>query len=168
MVDADRESLLRDLVQEFSEALGEAAPTWRDGHARWGLYRRIGALPGAAESLLRAAEIEPDVSIASAIVVMMLERVDASERSRWVDVLDPSVRRFSEVRSRELGIFESLGSGFNSDYIDSNTVEDWSDWLQLRVVQSVRNNHVLSVLFSHGRTKKIRRLAGEALDGSGR
>ncbi|WP_280716988.1 hypothetical protein [Kitasatospora sp. MAP5-34] len=164
---ADGDPVLGDLVRELGALVALEIPDWRDEHARWGLYSRAGEHPEAVDLLRRAVAVDPDPSLASAVVVMMLERIDSSQRAQWVGMLDPSVRRFSEVRSRELGLLESVRSGDDLDSIDSNTVDGWSDWLQRRVAESARDGRVLSLLSRHARTKRIRRIAGEALDGLG-
>ena len=164
---ADSDSAFGDLVRELGALVGLEVPDWRDEHARWGLYRRAGEDPEGLDLLRRAVAVDPDPSLASAVVVMMLERIESSQRDRWVGMLDPSVRKFSEVRSRELGLLESVRSGNDLDSIDSNTVEGWSDWLQCRVAESARDGRVLSVLSRHARTKRIRRIAGETLGGLG-
>lgn len=152
--------MLEMLIQRLADATGEDVPDFRDGHARWRLYQLTAERMDASELLKKAAEIESDLSIASAIVVMMLERVDPSERQQWVEVLDPSVRSFAERRTRELEILESIDSAaVGSDL----SVDDWSDWLQRKVAQSTRDALVLSILADSGRTKRIRRLASEAL-----
>ena len=159
-VDADREADLQALVQELGDLIGREVPNWRDGHARWELYMYAAARPEAQSALRRTIAGDPDFSLASAVVVLMLDRVDPKERDRWTSILDPSVRGFSETRSRELEILESLRSG---DTLDSDTIQNWSDWLQRKVVDSVRDEHILSVLSQFARTKRIRQLAQDAL-----
>lgn len=151
------------LLRQLADIIGQDVPDCRDGHARWGLYRQVATQPGAAVLLRKAAEAEADPSISSAIVVMMLERIDPSERRQWVEVLDPSVRSFSEIRSRELEIFESLVSNTARREISPDILAAWSDWLQRKVVESIRDERLLSDLAEFGRTKRIRRLAREAL-----
>ena len=164
-MDAEFDFILHDLVQRLARAVaGGTASAWRDEHARWDLYRQAATIPQATELLRQVVEIEPVGSLASAAVVMMLERVIPSERIGWIEVLDPSVRSYPEVRARELGILEVVSSGVLRDGVNADTVEDWSDWLQRRVAESSGNRQILSVLADHARTKKIRRLAQEALD----
>ncbi|MEU6310671.1 hypothetical protein [Streptomyces sp. NPDC047014] len=164
MVAADRETL-EALIKELAEALGDDLPSWRDGHARWDIYRRISLKAGAVDNLRRAVEIEPDAPIASAIVVMMLEHLDPSTRAEWVEMLHPSVRPFSAVRARELETLESL-SAPSVPRVDKTALEGWSDWLQLRIVESVTDRRILSTMAEQGRTKRIRRVAAERLTGA--
>lgn len=135
---------------------------WTDGHARWELYRSAAGQPEAAELLLAAVQAETDLPLSSSVVVMMLEKVPAGERRRWVDALDPAVRDFAEQRSAELAVLDSLAQGDSS--FDAGDVEAWSDWLQLRVAQAGTDGdgNVLDVLAGHGRTKRIRRHAAES------
>ncbi|WP_328343524.1 hypothetical protein OG873_29390 [Streptomyces violaceus] len=67
--------------------------------------------PGALPLLFEAVSLEPDGPLASGVVGEVLERVPADERERWVRILDPSVRAFSERRARVLGVLESLRQG---------------------------------------------------------
>ncbi|WP_149030224.1 hypothetical protein [Kitasatospora sp. MBT66] len=160
MVGAERETL-KELIQELASTLGLDASSWQDGHGRWEIYRRAADHPGVVEKMYRAVEIEPDPSISSAAVVMMLERVDCSTRARWVELIQPQVRKFAEIRARELDIFESLTSpGVTVEQAD---LEGWSDWLQLRVAKSASDRLVLSRISEHGRTKRIRRIAADRL-----
>ncbi|MFE2016845.1 hypothetical protein ACFW9O_02195 [Streptomyces sp. NPDC059499] len=138
---------------------------WTDGHARWDLYRSAAGQPEAAELLLAAVRAETDLPLASSAVVMMLEKVPADERRRWVDALRPEVRGYAERRSNELAVLDSLARGERS--FGADDVEAWSDWLQLRAAQAGTDGdgHVLDVLAEHGRTKRIRRHAAESAAG---
>ncbi|MFB8028978.1 hypothetical protein ACFQ6U_29690 [Streptomyces sp. NPDC056465] len=137
--------------------------SWEDGHVRWELYRRAAEQPAAHALLLDAVRAETDGPLASAVVVLMLERVPVAEHGSWTAALDPEVRDFAERRSGELAVLDSLdrrAAGY-----DAAEVGSWSDWLQLRVAQSRAESHrpALDLLAGHGRTKRIRRTATESL-----
>ncbi|MET7366723.1 hypothetical protein ABZS61_12970 [Streptomyces sp. NPDC005566] len=138
---------------------------WTDGHARWELYCRAAGQPEAAELLLAAVRAETDLPLSSSVVVMMLEKVPAEGRRRWVDALRPENRGFAERRSDELAVLDSLDREDRS--FDAGDVEAWSDWLQLRAAQGETggDGHVLDLLAEHGRTKRIRRHAAESAAG---
>lgn len=165
-MDADQEARIADLVRELAGMLGDSSPNWRDEHVRWEIYRQASLLSQTAELLLRAVEAEPEATMASAVVVMMLERVEPSERDKWLEALPPNVRRFAEARSVELGILDLMSSGDVPEDFGVDTVGGWTDWLQRKIVESTRNVDVLEILASHARTKKVRRLAHDALRGS--
>ncbi len=140
-----------------------AAADLDDGHARWDLYRVALDSVGALPLLLGAISAEPDSSVASGVVGEVLERVPAADRQEWVHALVPSVRGFSERRSRELGVLESIRGGDLSAARVADLIDDWTDWLQLRVIGAVRDPDVLRLLAERGRTKRIRHTAREAL-----
>jgi hypothetical protein len=130
MVDAKPSPALRETVRRLAELTGEADVDSDDGHARWSVYRRAAESSDARKLLFQAVSNEGDVSLASAVVTLMLERVDAAERGQWVNALDPIVRPFAEERSAELGILD----GLRTDRIGAREVAaglaDYSDWLQ--------------------------------------
>ncbi|MEU0301908.1 hypothetical protein ABZ252_20930 [Streptomyces sp. NPDC006175] len=160
-----RLSALDTAVNGGTTPPGEA--TWEDGHARWELYRRAAEQPAAHALLLDAVRAETDGPLASAVVVLMLEKTPVAAHSSWTAALDPEVRDFAERRSRELAVLESLDR--SAPDCDREAVGAWSDWLQLRVAGSRAESHrpVLELLAEHGRTKRIRRTAAGSLAGIG-
>ncbi|MEU9063186.1 hypothetical protein AB0D13_31045 [Streptomyces sp. NPDC048430] len=142
---------------------GEAS--WEDGHARWELYRRAAEQPAAHALLLDAVRAETDGPLASAVVVLMLEKTPVAAHGSWTAALDPEVRDFAERRSGELAVLESLDRSVPVH--DAEGVGAWSDWLQLRVAQSRAESRLplLDLLAEHGRTKRIRRTAAESAAG---
>ncbi|MFB4422257.1 hypothetical protein C5F59_014335 [Streptomyces sp. QL37] len=145
---------------------GTAPPgdaSWEDGHARWELYRRAAEQPAAHALLLDAVRAETDGPLASAVVVLMLEKTPVAAHGSWTAALDPEVRDFAERRSGELAVLESLDR--NAPAYDADGVGAWSDWLQLRAARSRAENHrpVLDLLAEHGRTNRIRRTAAESV-----
>ncbi|MFD7610839.1 hypothetical protein [Streptomyces sp. NPDC059828] len=85
------------------------------------------------------------------------------ERDAWVQALAPSVRSFSERRARELGVLEAVQSGEFAAGGAIGMIEGWTDWLQLRVASAAQDADLLRSLADHGRTKRIRHTAREAL-----
>jgi hypothetical protein len=113
--------------------------------------------------LLRAVMAEPDGPVASAVVVGMLERLGAEERSGWVEALKPGDGAFSVRRAEELSVLEAVRSGdFPEDRIHDE-VDAWSDWLQRHVTEGGASAAVLEALAEHARTRRIRHLAREAV-----
>jgi hypothetical protein len=107
--------------------------------------------------------LEPDGPLASAVVGAVLERVPGDERERWVRILPPAVRGFSERRARDLGVLESFEQGAVSAEVVDDLIDGWSDWLQRRAVRVTADQDVLRVVSQKGRTKRIRRAALDAL-----
>lgn len=162
-MDADRENLMRELLHQLADMLGDPLATnWME-HDRWRLYQKASAVPDAHELLQRLAQIEPVPSMASAVVVLLIERSDRSHRQELVNLLDSSVRAFPERRVRELEVLESINDPECYGRINAEAVRAWSDWLQMKVIGLARRERVLELLAVHGRTKKIRRAAREAL-----
>ncbi|MFF5966113.1 hypothetical protein ACFY64_20715 [Streptomyces collinus] len=162
---AEPSPALVELLRQLDRAAGrtETEASFADGHDRWSLYRAAMDTPGALPLLFEAVSLEPDGPLASGVVGEALERVPADERDRWVRILDPSVRAFSERRAHELGVLESLRQGaVPADSVD-DLIDGWSDWLQLRAVRAAADTAVLHVVSRKGRTKRIRQAAVEAL-----
>ncbi|MFI6695169.1 hypothetical protein ACIBLA_26140 [Streptomyces sp. NPDC050433] len=134
-----------------------------DEHARWEVYRTAVSDEAMLDLLHEALREEPESALVSAVVVSVLERIDRTRRIKWVDILSDEHKVFASRRSAELGILED----FRSESISMTTVRDsihgWSDWLQLKIAESVRIPDVLDCLSREGRTKRIRRIANESL-----
>lgn len=141
------------------DAADRDGASWEDGHVRWELYRRAADRPPAHELLLDAVRAETDEPLASAVVVLMLERLPVTEHGRWTAALRSDVRGFAERRSGELAVLASLDR--DAAALDAESVEAWSDRLQLRVARggATRSRRLLDLLAEHGRTKRIRRIA---------
>lgn len=167
---AEHGSALRDVVTALAQVVaGQGVPpdgaSWQDGHARWELYRRAAEILEAREPLPAAVAAESGLPLASAVVVMMLEKVPADERGRWVNALDPEVRDFSRTRERELSLLDALTA--EGPYAGSPSAQEitaWSDRLQLRAVGAARDHPLLELLAGCGRTKRIRREARQSAD----
>jgi hypothetical protein len=120
-----------DASERLAARVEERAGDLSSGHERWRIYRRAIEMPRAWDELLTAMASEPDQAIASAVVVQLLERVPPEMRNAVVGVLaDGKGRDFAALRSRELGILESLSDG-EVDNVHEH-IDSWSTWLQLR------------------------------------
>jgi hypothetical protein len=156
-----RGTVLRQLAQAVGRYEDDAS--FADGHDRWSLYRAAMDIPAALPLLFEAVSLEPDGPLASAVVGAVLERVPGDERERWVRILPPAVRGFSERRARDLGVLESFEQGAVSAEVVDDLIDGWSDWLQRRAVRVTADQDVLRVVSQKGRTKRIRRAALDAL-----
>ncbi|MFF3399107.1 hypothetical protein ACFYW6_11365 [Streptomyces sp. NPDC002659] len=164
MADAEPTAPLLELLRQLETVLGRtAAPDVTDGHVRWHLCRAATRVEAALPILLRAVSQERDPSLASAVVVEVLERLAPQERAAWVQALDPAVRDFSARRVQELEALEAVDSGhFTTDEM-RRTIDSWTNWLQLRIV-AVSDDREILLLFSElGRTKRIRNTALSSL-----
>jgi hypothetical protein len=102
--------------------------------------------------------------MASAAAVQLLEQVPPEMRNAVVGVLaDGKGRDFTALRSRELGILESLSDGrYDAGNVHEH-LDSWSTWLQLRAVGEVTDKGILAELARSGRTKRVRSAASERL-----
>ncbi|QGV78430.1 hypothetical protein [Streptomyces ficellus] len=163
MADAEPPAELRAALRQLEEHLGRSLSDASDGHARWELYRAALGAETARPALLAAVAAEPDGALASGVVGEALEGLPRTERDAWVQALAPEVRGFSERRVRELGVLEDLRSGALAAAGVPELIDAWSDWLQLRLATESDDATVLRALAASGRTKRIRRTAGESL-----
>ncbi|MGI5480556.1 hypothetical protein [Streptomyces lavendofoliae] len=163
MADAEPCAELRGPLRQLEEHLGTSLSDASDGHARWELYRAALGSDAARPALLAAVTAEPDGALASGVVGEVLERLPRPEREAWVQALAPEVREFSERRARELATLEDLRSGALAPDRVPELIDTWSDWLQLRLATESGDETVLRALAASGRTKRIRRTAGESL-----
>ncbi|MFD4696882.1 hypothetical protein [Streptomyces niveus] len=110
-----------------------------------------------------ALKDEEESPLVSAVVVLVLERIDRSRHAEWIGILSDEHRGYADRRSTELGILAGLTSESIPMLIVRDSLGEWSDWLQLKVAESVRTSDVLDFLSREGRTKRIRRIASESL-----
>ncbi|WP_329033029.1 hypothetical protein OIE71_10440 [Streptomyces sp. NBC_01725] len=145
------------------EALRIDAVDDSDEHARWHVYRAAVTDQAALDLLREALRAERDPALVSAVVVLLLERVDGSQHSEWIGILSDEHRQFANRRSAELGTLEGVTSGSISVATVCDSLDQWSDWLQLKIAESSRVLGILTCLSRDGRTKRIRRIASESL-----
>ncbi|MEU9999057.1 hypothetical protein [Streptomyces sp. NPDC050848] len=163
-MDADL-SGLRSLVEEVARRTGSGAVDLSDGHARWAVYRRAMDEPAEWGPLLEIVGLEPDPSIAMSVVLQMLERVPAPERTSWAERISAEQQRpLAELRVRELRILDAMAGPESEDHAPTPVeVSQWSDWLQRRVSEVSTSSSVLDQLSQSGRTKRVRNLSTERL-----
>ena len=121
-------------------------------------------MPQAWADLLAAIASDPDRGVAAGVAVPLLERVPPEMRDAVVATLaDGNGHDYAVVRSRELGILESLADGRYDVGNVHEGLDSWSNWLQLRAAGEVTDERVLAELASSGRTKRIRSTASRRL-----
>lgn len=151
-------------MDSLARQVGETIRDASSGHERWRIYRRAADLRQTWDLLLEAIRHEPDPSIASAVVVQLLERASPDIRSLAVAALPEGKQRdFAETRSREIGILEALSTGHGPPGEARDNVDSWSTWLQLRVSSNTDDERVLEELAEAGRTKRVRGAAAQRL-----
>jgi hypothetical protein len=85
-------------------------------------------------------------------------------RNAVVEVLaDGKGRDFAALRSRELGILESISDGRYDVGNVKEHLDSWSTWLQLRAASEVTDERFLAELARSGRTRRVRSTASERL-----
>jgi hypothetical protein len=137
-----------------------------DEHLRLELYRAArGSLP--IEELAALILADPDFVMADAALVELIDSAAAEQPgaafSEWSSaVLDAGVERraFPTKRIHEWRLLISLDDQPGDALAD---LVDGSDWLQRIAAGRTNQRTVLEALAEHGRTKRIRALAGERL-----
>ncbi|MYX31059.1 hypothetical protein GTY75_31305 [Streptomyces sp. SID8381] len=162
---ADPSPALREVLTQLAQAVGqyEDKASYAEDHDRWSLYHAAMDTSTALPLLFKAVSLEPDGPLASGVVGDVLERVPGDERQRWIRLLSPAVRGFSERRAHDLEVLESLKQGAVSAEAVDDLIASWSDWLQRRAIDATTDQDVLRVVSRKGRTKKIRQAAVNAL-----
>lgn len=154
------------LVAEMAHIVGVDDVDPANEHARWNVYSRAMNSSDLWGILREAVQLEPDSAVAMSVVLRMLERVSANERSSWVDALPAGKDHdFAERRAAEIHILETVG-GKNSpspSELRSSFDAGWSTWLQLRLTESSVHDVVLTHLSEHGATKRVRAAARSRL-----
>ncbi|TCC10717.1 hypothetical protein [Kribbella soli] len=152
---------LSDELRLLVSLTGAGEVDLEDEHARLDLYRRSVQLSAAREHLLAGLKLEPVQSLAAAVVVEAFPCIPPADRVAWVRNLKPEVRDFPSKRIRELEILEGIADG--NPNVSNLDVDDWSDWLQRRVIEAADDADILQQLADAGRTKAIRARARERL-----
>jgi hypothetical protein len=140
-----------------------------DEHVRWAIYQA--ALRHEAYDALRdVLAHEPDHVMGSGAVVAALEQVPRADRSGWVAVARGwTTADFVSRRADELRIAEDVrqdgpvADRDSSDDVGTAEIGSWSDWLQRRAANPSTRADVLGLLAEHGRTRRVRNRAAEAL-----
>lgn len=160
-----RDDELYELCNEIAVGIGRASQRAWAEHDRWDLYRLAASDEPVRSLLFRACAAETVPIMASALVIELFDHVDRQERLSLVAVLPESVQDFPARRIRELDVLEALAPASGEAVsVTAHDIEEWSDWLQRRVIESTVRGDLLELLARHGRTKKLRRLASGKLE----
>jgi hypothetical protein len=153
-----------DFLSGLAGKLDRASLDLSDGHVRWNIYRQAMDMPSLWPELLDVVPEEPDLAIASSVVLGMLGRTPEGMREKWVELLPPGrPHDVAATRAREIGILESFARQDPDAPLDLPAPDSWSNWLQLRLATSVNVKVLLDLLARQGRTRRIRASASEHL-----
>ncbi|MEV5611816.1 hypothetical protein [Streptomyces sp. NPDC052225] len=130
-----------------------------DEHVRWSCYRTAMASPDAWATLKKDLEAEPDPAVASSAVLRMLERLPVDEHESWIRVL--AFERGRDVAQRRSQDLRTLNSPL--EFEGELDPDEWSDWLQRRMVEQRTDPPLLDLLSRRGRTKRVRNAAAVRL-----
>ncbi|NRQ38842.1 hypothetical protein HII36_44525 [Nonomuraea sp. NN258] len=156
-IDEELRELLHELARLQQVDLGELS----EDHQRWALYD-LAIREGVGRDLLfRLLPLEPDLPMASSVVVQLVERVDPEERAAWVGRIPPEQRDYALRRVGELEIVDAVAAGELPAGQVAQRLDGWSDWVQRRITECVRDPAVLEIMAERGRTRRVRGQAGE-------
>lgn len=131
-----------------------------DEHWRWWVYSSAVEDPTTWSALLRLVSEEPDPHVAESVVLLMVERVDPTTATEWVDLLPAEHQGFPRARLRDVVLRDHVLAG---GHVAVDEVPGWTGWLQREVAGSSESQDVLSVLEASGATRRIRGLARERM-----
>ncbi|MDQ8040845.1 MULTISPECIES: hypothetical protein [Cellulosimicrobium] len=129
-------------------------------HWRWWVYSSAVEDPTTWSALLRLVSEEPDPHVAESVVLLMVERVDPTTATEWVDLLPAEHQGFPRARLRDVVLRDHVLAG---GHVAVDEVPGWTRWLQREVAGSAESHEVLSVLEASGATRRIRGLARERM-----
>lgn len=153
-----------DRLKSLARRVGAGQDSLESGHARWSVYSQAIKIEIEWPELLELVRQEPDKSIASSVVVKIMEDMPDCRRMDYVAALPSGgPREYAATRAHELSIIERLSvARETSDEMEFNT-QNWSAWLQLRAANSARSEVVLEALSTNGASKRIRGAASQRL-----
>lgn len=131
-----------------------------DEHWRWWVYSSAVEDPTTWSALLRLVSEEPDPHVAESVVLLMVERVDPTTATEWVDLLPAEHQGLPRARLRDVVLRDRVLAG---DHVAVDEISGWTRWLQREVAGSSESQEVLSVLEASGATRRIRGLARERM-----
>ncbi|WP_089014133.1 hypothetical protein [Micromonospora inositola] len=105
--------------------------------------------------------MDQDDALVAAVVVQMVEWVDAPHRERWIGLArSERDRQYAYRRAREVDILRPQGA---VSELSEETLSGWTDWLQIMLAETSTVVRTLEQLAQYGRTKRIRRIAAKRL-----
>ncbi|GHJ45656.1 hypothetical protein Cs7R123_29980 [Catellatospora sp. TT07R-123] len=154
---------LKTVLVNIANALGVPQSDVEADHGRWHLYERVIESSNHLDLLRKAVALEEDTTLATSVVLRMLELVTDDQQDDWIVQLAPNNRAYSQRRAGEIRILRRARVGAVYPEEIASQVGDWTDWLQLRLVENLGNRASLAILSDQGRTKRIRNSAAQRL-----
>lgn len=147
-------------LDELARAVGVPGrhSDWRDEHQRADLYAAAVQDVRLHDVLYAAVRHEPERVVAGWVVCAAIEHGDADTDGRWLALESAHV---DTRRVHQLLVLRAVRGGA---VVTEADVDEWPDWLQRRVTQTVDRLDVLRLLAEHGRSKRVRREAGQRAD----
>lgn len=109
------------------------------------------------EELSRLLAVERDISLASSVVARALEHFPAFQRKRLIRMAPEETRDFLEQRASELAILAEAAKA--STLLTEALIEQYSNWLQMRLAEQAVARSDIELLAKSGRTRRIRGVA---------
>lgn len=150
-----------ELLQRLASAMGLDSEGVDTDQGRWRLYEQAISAGEQWERLEEAVRHERDGALATSVVLRMLELLPESRHGEWLRLLPPKNARYAEQRSKDIQTLRRAQRSELSAEDVAASVDDWTDWLQTRLVNGLDDRQALRVLSERGRTKRIRRAAAE-------
>ncbi|GAA3563452.1 hypothetical protein [Kribbella ginsengisoli] len=122
---------------------------------RWQLYRTAAEDTANHATLLQAATAEPDRTLATALVVHMLSLTPTADHPTWLATLASSERAYASQRSTEYGLLRTPPSCATL----AQDLDNYTNWLQRRLAESLTDPTSLLELAAHARAKRTRHIA---------
>jgi hypothetical protein len=154
---------LHDVLGRIAGALGAPLPDAGTDHDRWRLYERAIESSASLDLLRQAVALEEDRTLATSVVLRILERAADDQQDDWIAQLTPENREYCKKRAAEIRILRRARQGALSAGEIASQMGDWTDWLQRRLVDGLSDGDSLAILSSQGKTKRVRNAATERL-----
>ncbi|NEA34819.1 hypothetical protein [Streptomyces sp. SID13031] len=122
---------------------------------RWQLYRTAAEDTASHATLLQAATVDPDRALVMSLVVHLPALTATADHPTWLAALAPSERAYATQRSTEYALLRTRPP---HDTL-TRDLDTYTNWLQLRLAESLTHKPSLLELADRGRTKRIRNLA---------
>jgi hypothetical protein len=131
------------------------APDLTTDVGRWQLYRTAADDDANHETLLQIASIEPDRTLAAAVVIHLLGRTATADHPTWLAALAPSERVHAAQRSTEYSLLRTPPSRATL----ARDLDTYTNWLQLRLAETLTDQPSLQELAVNARAKHTRHIA---------
>ena len=136
--------------------------TIEDEHSRLELYQSVRSDRSLRPQLLECLAQDPEEALVTSELAALLLLGPPEDRESLMAVAPASGREWLATRAHEVDVLRRVIGGA-AGAVDLEEVVTGTDWLQRRVVERARSPQVLERLAAHGRTRRVRNAAAEAL-----